>query len=68
MTLLILAIALVTLYYVSPLILLRLKTKKVKVKLKSLEGNTSVTTLYLSSDDPLWKAIQAHTKGVNNAD
>ncbi|CED59827.1 putative uncharacterized phage protein [Moritella viscosa] len=54
-----------TLWYLKPLIVHRLKTKKIKLVLISKDGKEKVNTLYLYHNDPLWKAIKIH-QGVEN--
>jgi len=55
----------VVVVYLKPLIIHRLKTKKIKVIVIGRNGEKEVNTLYLYPDDPLWKAIEIH-KGGNH--
>ncbi|MGR6831532.1 hypothetical protein [Aliivibrio wodanis] len=52
-------------WYLKPLIIQRIKTKKVKVVVVSRSGKKINNTLYLYPDDPLWKVIKMHQGGDN---
>jgi len=67
MTLVILSILILSiiLSYLSPLIIYRLKTKKVSLKLVSLDGESSSVDLLLEKNDPLWELVEAHRKTVH---
>lgn len=54
--------------YLWPLIVHRLKTKRVKVTTVDFEGKTSTDVLYLYHDDPLWDVVNqvnASNESVN---
>lgn len=53
----------VVLYYLMPLIVHRLKTRKVRVVIVDSNGTKKTNILYLYPDDPLWDVIQAHRGG-----
>lgn len=56
-------ILLVAIYYLKPLIVERLQTKRVVVKYINREGIEKRRVLYLRKDDPLWSAIKATKRG-----
>ncbi len=54
--------------YLWPLIIHRLKTKRVKITTVDLDGKTSTDVLYLYHDDPLWDVVnqlKASNESVN---
>ncbi|MNG92774.1 hypothetical protein D3C77_659630 [compost metagenome] len=59
-------IFLIILSYIKPLIIHRLKTRKVRVVVIDKFGHKKTNTLYLYPDDPLWKVIETH-KGDKHA-
>lgn len=61
-----LSLIVVILYYLKPLLIHRLKTRKVKVTVINENGEKNVDILYLYPDDPLWEVIKAH-KGEYHA-
>ena len=58
--LMILVVTVILFVYLRPLIIQRLKTKRVKITVIAEDGNKTTNILYLYSDDPLWKAIAIH--------
>ncbi len=51
--------------YLWPLIIYRLKTKKVNLKVNSMDGESISMNLLLEKDDPLWELIEAHRKTIH---
>jgi hypothetical protein len=47
-------------WYLKPIIIQRIKTKKVKIIVVSKSGIKTSNTLYLYHDDPLWEVIKMH--------
>lgn len=58
-----LIVAVVILYYLMPLVVHRLKTKKVRVVVVNSDGTKNTNVLYLYHDDPLWEIIKTHKDG-----
>lgn len=54
---LILVVLLATIYYMKPLIIERLRTRRVVVKYINRMGVEKRRVLYLRKDDPLWSVI-----------
>lgn len=52
-------------YYFMPLVIHRIKTKKVRVTVEDTCGTKKTMDLYLYPDDPLWEVIKTH-KGIKN--
>ncbi len=50
----------ILLYYIKPIIIHRIKTRKVRVVVIDGQGYKKTSTLYLYPDDPLWKVIKIH--------
>jgi hypothetical protein len=51
--------------YLSPLIIYRLRTKRVNLTFKALDGGVTSTSLLLEKNDPLWKIIEAQRLSRN---
>ncbi len=64
-TLFIFLVLALVLWYLKPLIIQRIKTKKVKVVVVSKSGKKVTNTLYLYNNDPLWEVIKKHQGGGN---
>lgn len=58
-----LIIAAVVLYYLMPLLVHRLKTRKVRVVVIDSSGSKKTNVLYLYPDDPLWEVVNTHKGG-----
>jgi len=58
-----LIVVVVVLYYLMPLVIHRLKTRKVRIVAVDSYGAKKITVLYLYPDDPLWKVVKAHSDG-----
>lgn len=58
-----LIVAVVILYYLMPLIVHRLKTKRVRVIVVNSDGTKNTNVLYLYPDDPLWEIVKTHKDG-----
>lgn len=56
----------IVLRYLTPLVVHRLKTRKVKVVVIDQLGYQKTNVLYLYPDDPLWEVVKAH-KGSKHA-
>lgn len=56
----IIIICLIILNYIKPILIHRLKTKKVRVVVIDSQGHKKTNILYLYPDDPLWKVIETH--------
>ncbi|GGA83404.1 hypothetical protein GCM10011369_26740 [Neiella marina] len=59
--LLLVVIVSIAVAYLMPLIVQRLKTRKVKIVVDA-GGAPSTSIVYLYPDDPLWKAIEHHKR------
>lgn len=46
-----------------PLVVHRLKTRKVRIVVVDSYGSKKTNVLYLYPDDPLWKVVKADTDG-----
>ncbi len=55
----------VLVYYIMPLIVHRIKTRKVRVVFIDKFGEENISVLYLYPDDPLWEIVKAHKDGKN---
>lgn len=55
----------IILNYIKPIIIHRIRTRKVRVIVIDRLGHKNINTLYLYPDDPLWEVIQAH-RGDNH--
>tara|TARA_B100001063_G_C16719358_1_gene532641 strand:+ start:1115 stop:1330 length:216 start_codon:yes stop_codon:yes gene_type:complete len=51
--------------YLWPLIIYRLRTKKVNLKVNSMDGESISMDLLLEKDDPLWELIEAHRETIH---
>mgnify|MGYP003624788392 CR=1 FL=1 len=58
-----LIIVAVVLYYLMPLLVHRLKTRKVRIVVVDSYGSKKTNILYLYPDDPLWEVVKNHTGG-----
>jgi hypothetical protein len=58
-----LIVVVVVLYYLMPLVVHRLKTRKVRIVVVDSYGSKKTNVLYLYPDDPLWKVVKADTYG-----
>ena len=61
--LLLVALLVVALIYAAPLILYRVKRKKVVIRLSSIDGKEEKIILYLKENDPFWYVIKAGKGG-----
>lgn len=60
-----LALAIILLVYFSPLVIYRIKRKKVIVRLLNIDGKEERIILYLKERDPLWRVIKLNKDGEN---
>lgn len=58
-----LIIAALLLRYLAPLVVHRLKTRKVRVVVIDQFGSKKTNVLYLYPNDPLWEVVKAHKGG-----
>jgi len=58
-----LIIVAVVLYYLMPLVVHRLKTRKVRIVVVDCYGSKKTNILYLYPDDPLWEVVKNHIGG-----
>lgn len=58
-----LIVAVVIIYYLMPLLVHRLKTRKVRIVVVESDGTKKTNVLYLYPDDPLWEVVKAHKDG-----
>jgi len=62
---LVILVTLIILAYLWPLIIYRLKTKKVNLKVNSIDGESTSMDLLLEKGDPLWELIEVHRKVIH---
>ncbi|WP_237673449.1 hypothetical protein [Vreelandella profundi] len=60
-----LALVIILMLYFSPLVIYRIKRKKVIVRHLSVEGKEEKIILYLKEEDPLWRVIKMNKDGKN---
>lgn len=58
-----LIISALILRYLTPIVVHRLKTRKVRVVVIDQSGCKKTNVLYLYPDDPLWAVVKAHKGG-----
>ena len=58
-----LVIAALALRYLTPLVVHRLKTRKVRVVVIDKFGCKKTNVLYLYPNDPLWEVVKSHNGG-----
>lgn len=65
--LILLVVAILTIFaiYLYPLFAFRLTRKRVVVKYIDREGHEEKIVLFLTKDDPLWRAIELHKASLN---